>query len=278
VTHFGLQVEEFFRDIAWCALGVAAFYIIGFIIESDGRIDDAPNRKGVLLNSLQVLVFHAADLSLGVLTLYYVKLLFDHVLHYKAPLHFGGGAFAVFALSCVAIAGQDFFYYWLHRLQHTSRWLWAEHELHHTEEHVNVTTSFRHHWLETVLLPLFVVTPLYFLLLNPALGPTIWIFLFSRSMGYFIHLNSPIRLGWFNRVLACPQSHRIHHSKSPEHLNKNFAAFFPFWDILFGTYHHPQPDEWPETGVDGVTVTSLGHAMVLPFLSWGKMLREPRRD
>jgi sterol desaturase/sphingolipid hydroxylase (fatty acid hydroxylase superfamily) len=277
VIHFGLQVEEFFRDIAWRSFGVLAIYLIGFLIESRQRIDDAPNRKGLMLNSVNLLVFHAADLSLGVLTLYYLKLFFDSVLHYKAPLYFGGGAFAVFALSCVAIAGQDFFYYWLHRLQHTSRWLWAQHELHHTDEHVNVTTSYRHHWLETVLLPLFVVAPI-FLLFNPAFGRVIWLILFAKLMGYFIHLNSPIRLGWYNRILACPQSHRIHHSALPEHMNKNFAAFFPFWDILFGTYHHPQPDEWPNTGVPGVTVNSLWQAIVWPFVSWGKMLRELRRD
>ena len=276
MTHFGLQVEEFFRDIAWRAFGVFALYLIGFIIESNSRVDDAPNRKGLMLNSLNVLVFHAADLSLGVFTAYYAKLLFDNVLHYKAPLYFGGGAFAVFALACVALAAHDFFYYWLHRWQHTSRWLWAEHELHHTDEHVNVTTSWRHHWLETVLHPLFISMPL-FLLFNPAFGRVLWIILFNKLMAYFVHLNSPIRLGWYTRVLACPQSHRIHHSKLPEHWNKNFAAMFPFWDILFGTYHHPKRDEWPETGVDGVTVTSLGHAIVLPFVSWAKMLREFRR-
>jgi hypothetical protein len=91
---------------------------------------------------------------------------------------------------------------------------------------------------------------------------------------YFVHLNYPMRFGWFTRVLSSPQSHRIHHSTLPEHMNKNFATILPLWDILFGTYHHPKQDEWPNTGVDGVTVNSLWQAIVLPFVSWGKMLRE----
>jgi hypothetical protein len=49
-------------------------YLIGFIIESDGRrIDGTPSRKEVLLNSAHALVFHAADLSIGVLTVPQVR-------------------------------------------------------------------------------------------------------------------------------------------------------------------------------------------------------------
>jgi sterol desaturase/sphingolipid hydroxylase (fatty acid hydroxylase superfamily) len=267
-------MPHFFSALAWRLPAVFAVYLIGYIIESDSRrIDGVPSRKEVLLNSAHVLVFHAADLSIGVMTIYYLKLLFDKVLHYKAPIHFRGGAFEVFALSCLAVATHDFFYYWLHRLQHSSKWLWAEHELHHSDEHVNVTTSWRHHWLDTVLQPLFILPPVL-LLFNPALGPAIGVLVFSKVMVYFVHLNYPMRFGWFNRVLSSPQSHRIHHSNLPEHFNKNFATAFPLWDILFGTYHHPEKDDWPNTGVSGVKVTSLWQAIIMPFVSWGKMLRE----
>jgi sterol desaturase/sphingolipid hydroxylase (fatty acid hydroxylase superfamily) len=135
-----------------------------------------------------------------------------------------------------------------------------------------VTTSWRHHWVETVLQRLFIYLPLV-LLFNPVLGTVIWLIILARVMGYIIHLNYPVRFGWFTRVLSTPQSHRIHHSTSPEHMNKNFATILPLWDILFGTYHHPKEHEWPSTGVPGVTVTSLWQAIVLPFVSWRKMLR-----
>jgi sterol desaturase/sphingolipid hydroxylase (fatty acid hydroxylase superfamily) len=272
-----VHIDHFFSDLAWRVLGVSAVYLIGIVIESGGRVDKAPNRKGALLNSALTIVYNAADLSIGVMTAYYLKLLVDKIPGYRAPIHFRGGAFEVFALSFLAIATNDFLYYWLHRLQHSSKWLWAEHELHHSDEHMNVTTSLRHHWLEPVLHPLFVLTPV-FLLFNPALGTVIWLILFQRLLGYFIHLNSPIRFGWFNRVLSSPQSHRIHHSKSPEHIDKNFATTLPLWDILFGTYYHPREDEWPATGINGVKVTSLWQAIVLPFVSWGKMLQQNRAN
>jgi sterol desaturase/sphingolipid hydroxylase (fatty acid hydroxylase superfamily) len=279
IPSFALaHIGQFFRALASRLPFIFAAYLIGFIIESDGRrIESIPSRKEVLLNSAHVLVYTAAELSVGVMTIYCLQLLFDNVLHYKAPIHFRGGAFEIFALSCLAIVASDFFTYWLHRLQHASRWLWAEHELHHSDEHVNVTTSFRHHWLDTVLYPLFVLTPV-FLLFNPTMGPVIWLAAFPKVMNYVVHLNFPLGFGWFNRVLTSPKTHRIHHSNLPEHMNKNFAGTFPLWDILFGTYHHPEEHEWPSTGVSGVKVTSLWQAIVLPFVSWGRMLRAEKND
>jgi sterol desaturase/sphingolipid hydroxylase (fatty acid hydroxylase superfamily) len=269
-----LHIAHFFSDLAWRAAGIFVIYLIGFVIESDGRrVVAKPSRKELLLNCAHVFVFYAADLSVGVMTVYYLKLFFDNVLHYKAPIRFHGGPFAVFALSCLAVAAHDFFYYWQHRLQHTSKWLWAQHELHHSDEHVNITTSWRHHWLETVIQPLFILTPV-FLLFNPALGPVLWIAVFPMLMVYFVHLNFPLRFGWFNRVLSSPQSHRIHHSNLPEHMDKNFATVLPLWDILFGTYYQPDKHDWPTTGVTGVKVTSLWKAIIMPFVSWGRMLRE----
>ncbi|WP_456669859.1 sterol desaturase family protein [Bradyrhizobium sp. USDA 3240] len=49
---------------------------------------------------------------------------------------------------------------------------------------------------------------------------------------------------WINN----PQWHRIHHSVEMEHQDKNFAAFFPFWDILFGMACVPKQDEYLQQG------------------------------
>ena len=45
--------------------------------------------------------------------------------------------------------------------------------------------------------------------------------------------------------------HRIHHSVEDVHHNKNYAAFFPVWDILFGSVHFPKNNEFPEVGLVG---------------------------
>src|SRR5260370_1288853 len=99
------HIGQFFGALAWRLPFIFTPSLIGFIIESDGRrIDETPSRKEVLLNCAHVLVYNAADLSIGVMTGYCLLLLFDNVLHYKAPIQFDGGAFEVFALSCLAIA------------------------------------------------------------------------------------------------------------------------------------------------------------------------------
>lgn len=63
-------------------------------------------------------------------------------------------------------------------------------------------------------------------------------------------------------------------SRLPQYRDRNFAAFFPLWDVLFGTYFAPARDEFPPTGVDGEKeFRSLGEATILPFREWSRMYR-----
>ena len=41
------------------------------------------------------------------------------------------------------ILGWDFIYYWNHRFNHESRWLWAVHVAHHSSERYNLSTALR---------------------------------------------------------------------------------------------------------------------------------------
>jgi sterol desaturase/sphingolipid hydroxylase (fatty acid hydroxylase superfamily) len=92
---------------------------------------------------------------------------------------------------------------------------------------------------------------------------------FLGVWGYVIHMNFRLYLGPLATVLGGPQGHRIHHSLEPQHVNKNFAAFFPVWDILFGTFHRPRRGEYPRTGVANISSdTTLGAALFGPFLTW----------
>lgn len=270
MLHFG-------HDLSLRLLIVLIAYGIAILVESVYPADDSPNEKGLALNWLHTIVFHIADLTLGAAVVYYISVLIRG-LHYRAPIHIPqDSAISTVVLCVFAIAMSDFFYYWFHRLQHWSKWLWAEHELHHSDEHVNITTNSRHHWLETVLQPLFLGLPLT-LLFDPPAGTLLSLVLAARAISYMNHLNARIRYGWFSRVLANPQNHRIHHSKMPEHIDKNFATIVPLWDILFGTYYHPKSDEWPSTGVEGVKIESLWQAIIAPFSQWQRMISPSNND
>ena len=159
----------------------------------------------------------------------------------------------------------DLMEYAFHRAQHAWPFLWAMHSFHHSDPSVNVTTTARHYWLEMPIKAVFVYPVLAILFKVPA--AVLAIYAVSTLMHYINHLNvrwrSPIP--WM--VLNNPQFHRIHHSLSPEHQNKNFAPYFPVWDILFGTAHAPKPDEYPEaTGIeDAPGLISLRTALLWPW-------------
>ncbi|MEM0980883.1 MAG: sterol desaturase family protein [Cyanobacteria bacterium P01_H01_bin.58] len=162
----------------------------------------------------------------------------------------------------------DFFYYWFHRWQHTKPFLWEQHKFHHSDESLNVTSTRRVHWLEDPFILLFLGIPMGLLLQFNGLALGILAFIEVLWL-QFIHLNLRLNLGWLSSVVTGPQYHRIHHSFQAEHLDKNFSAFFPLWDIVFGTYHHPRSGEFPATGlIEDVAYNNLWKATLLPFQEW----------
>ena len=179
------------------------------------------------------------------------------------------------ALPFVPFLVFDFFYYWHHRLQHILPALWAQHKLHHMEESLCCLTDLRHHWLEDGIRAFTITIPMAFLIsLQPV--QAVFMVILIRYWSVFFHSNLRLPLGPLTTIFTGPQLHRIHHSREVQHANKNFAAFFPIWDILFATYYRPQPDEWPATGLAGEKVDNLWSAMVLPFREWSGMLISPR--
>lgn len=162
----------------------------------------------------------------------------------------------------------DFFYYWFHRWQHKIPFLWEQHKLHHSERSLNVTSTRRVHWLEDPLLLLFLGIPMNVLFQFNGLAIGILTFIEVLWL-QFIHMNLRLSLGPASRIVTGPQYHRIHHSFQTKHLDKNFAAFFPIWDIVFGTYYHPRWHEFPATGLtNGETHENLWTALILPLREW----------
>jgi len=172
----------------------------------------------------------------------------------------------------------DFFYYWLHRLQHTNSWLWEQHKLHHSDQALNVSTSFRVNWLEGFFKNLLVTIPMAVLLgLQPfeigvvASATSI----VTHLWGIYVHSNVRLSYGPLTAWLTGPQYHRIHHSIEPQHKDKNYVTYFPIWDVLFGSYYRPAPDEYPKTGVAGEpTNPSLREILFGPLIVWWQRIAE----
>ena len=159
----------------------------------------------------------------------------------------------------------DFFYYWFHRLQHQNAFMWGLHKFHHSDVSLNVTSTQRVHWLEEPFIMVFIMLPVgvLFHIAPQVLGMLAFIELLWLQ---FIHMNLRVGFGILAPILVGPQHHRIHHSTCTEHLEKNFALFFPLWDILFGTYYRPRKGEFPSTGLTtGETYTELWPAIAWSF-------------
>ena len=118
---------------------------------------------------------------------------------------------------------------WLvHLANHRVRMLWRFHELHHSQEDMNVLTVFRTHPLIHVSYVLAVV-PALVLLANGEL-PTLLLVLYGGAVA-FAHSNTNLSFGPLERVFVSPNYHRIHHRvEGPQDVNLGFML--TVWDQL----------------------------------------------
>jgi sterol desaturase/sphingolipid hydroxylase (fatty acid hydroxylase superfamily) len=150
--------------------------------------------------------------------------------------------------AAVYLAAMDLAEYAFHRAQHAVPALWAMHSLHHSDPHFDSTTSARHFWAEPVIKSLTVWLAVGMLLkASPAI---VALYAAATYLNVLIHSNTRLDLGRCWWLINTPAYHRLHHSASPEHWNCNFAALLPVYDLIFGGWRRPAPDERPSTGLD----------------------------
>jgi sterol desaturase/sphingolipid hydroxylase (fatty acid hydroxylase superfamily) len=162
----------------------------------------------------------------------------------------------------VAYLITDVFGYWLHRWQHTSRFLWAFHTTHHSQEHLSFASAYRFHPIEEFIFDVLPYLPLF------ALGvqPTTWVPLriLHDFFTYLQHSQIRWRFGPLRFVFTSPTFHAIHHSLAPEHHNKNFGPTMVWWDYMFGTA--VKDEKYPErTGLADVKMPTVTSTLVTPF-------------
>jgi sterol desaturase/sphingolipid hydroxylase (fatty acid hydroxylase superfamily) len=128
---------------------------------------------------------------------------------------------------------------WLvHLANHRVRMLWRFHELHHSQEDMNVLTVFRTHPLIHVSYVLAVI-PALVLLANGEL-PTLLLVVYGGSVA-FAHSNTNLGFGPLERVFVSPNYHRIHHRLvGPQDLNLGFTL--TIWDQLSHRALFPTPE------------------------------------
>jgi sterol desaturase/sphingolipid hydroxylase (fatty acid hydroxylase superfamily) len=160
-----------------------------------------------------------------------VYVLWSHRL-FTIPLNTAWGLLLLFL-------GEEIAYYWMHRLSHEVRWLWASHVVHHTPEHLHLASAVR----DSVTGPLsgtwLFYLPLYFLGFNPiAVSAILGI---NGLYQFWLHTDLVGRLGPLEWIFNTPSNHRVHHASNSQYLDRNYGGMLIIFDRLFGTFAQEKP-------------------------------------
>ncbi len=205
-----------------------AMIVLFLVVE---RVRPAQRRPLVARGHRHDVLFTALNVVVVLPLLTVLTLSFDDVVRRAAPWvvlpRFGVvPRWGFIILILVAMDGCN----WLvHLANHRVRMLWRFHELHHSQEDMNVLTVFRTHPFIHVSY-LLALVPALVLLANGEL-PSVLLAVYGGAVA-FAHSNTDLSFGPLGRVFVSPNYHRIHHRlRGPQDVNLGFTL--TIWDQLF---------------------------------------------
>jgi sterol desaturase/sphingolipid hydroxylase (fatty acid hydroxylase superfamily) len=220
-------------------IGPTTLAIIGVFLVTE-RVRPAQRRALVARGHRQDLLFTVFNATLVVPLVTALSLSFSEIARRSLPwviLPRIGTVprWGAIALILVAMDGCNWF---AHLANHRVRMLWRFHELHHSQEDMNVLTVFRTHPFIHVSY-LIALVPGIVLVANGAL-PTALLVAYGGVVA-FAHSNTNLGFGPLERVFVSPNYHRIHHQlDGPQDINLGFAL--TIWDQMFKRAVFPTPE------------------------------------
>jgi sterol desaturase/sphingolipid hydroxylase (fatty acid hydroxylase superfamily) len=133
----------------------------------------------------------------------------------------------------LALLAADFTYYWMHRIEHEHRILWASHSVHHSSEDYNLSVGFRLSPVEGFFEWAFLV-PMILVGFNPF--QAIVTLVLVAQYQHWVHTEHIGKLGWLDEVVNTPSVHRVHHGVNSQYLDTNYGGILMIWDKIFGTF------------------------------------------
>jgi sterol desaturase/sphingolipid hydroxylase (fatty acid hydroxylase superfamily) len=136
----------------------------------------------------------------------------------------------------------DLLMYLWHKASHSFDCLWMFHKVHHNDPNLNITTSFRIHFLELVITNVLKAALIVILGIEEAMVLTSEAIMTLFIM--FHHTNiSFMGEKLLGRIIIVPSLHRTHHSTQRSEHDSNYGAVLSLWDQLFGTRSELEPAE-----------------------------------
>lgn len=194
------------------------------------------------------------------------------VLNYFYRFHFADFSYNVILYWILLIIGEDFMFYWLHRVDHYCRFFWAVHVTHHSSEEFNFTVGFR----SSVFQPLYRF--IYFIPLS-FLGfkgiDIMFAYSVTQIFGILVHTQTVKKLGFLEYIIVTPSHHRVHHGSNVRYLDKNMGMFLIIWDKLFGTFQKEEESDPVKYGL--TTNINTYNPITMVFHEWKSMFKDLKK-
>lgn len=166
----------------------------------------------------------------------------------------------------------DLAYYWLHRMSHEIRWMWAQHAVHHSAQQITLSVAYRLGWTNLVAGPWLFLVPVCFIGFHPlSVG---LVFAANLIYQFWLHTEAVPKLGVFEKVFNTPSHHRVHHAVNPEYLDRNYGGVLIVWDKLFGTFAEEKAGTAMHYGL--VKQIETLNPIKIVFSEWAALFRDLR--
>jgi len=170
------------------------------------------------------------------------------------------------------VLAEDFTYWFMHKMDHQVRFLWAGHIHHHSSKEFNFSVGLRSAVFEPIE-KFFFFIPLAFIGFRPL--DIVLIYVLAQGWGTFVHTKMIKKLGPLEYIFTTPSHHRVHHGSNPKYLDKNYGMFLIIWDKIFGTFEPEDPMEPVRYG----TVKNIDYKNYLDivFNEYGQIIKAAKQ-
>jgi sterol desaturase/sphingolipid hydroxylase (fatty acid hydroxylase superfamily) len=235
----GVDFASSLTSLRAVTIGPLAAVMIGLFLVVE-RIRPAQQRSLVARGHRHDIFFTAISAFIVLPLVTALSLSFSDVLRQAAPWVVLPRSAAVpsWVVIVLIVVAMDACNWFVHLANHRVRMLWRFHELHHSQEDMNVLTVFRTHPFIHVSY-LLALVPGLVLLANGEL-PTLLLVVYGGAVA-FAHSNTDLGFGPLERVFVSPNYHRIHHRlRGRQDVNLGFTL--TIWDQLFHRAVFPTPE------------------------------------
>ena len=236
LVHLGMRAFAALRPFAQSFTISALLFLLTVLLEARSHANLTRYRQPGFRSDVLYAVFYTSGI--------YVVLIYIPIMGWLGPTPL----FSLFPRLPVPVAMlatflvQDLANYWMHRLEHASRILWAFHSVHHSQQVLSGITQFRHHVVNQLLHQVVMLIPIMALLGLPV-GMWLPVTLAFSLLESLQHAELDWTYGPLRRLFVSPVFHSIHHSTDPRKFGKNFGMTLSLWDFLFGTADDSQARE-----------------------------------